>query len=126
MAALTPGPKTPGLKGPKVQNPAPASNNQQPTNSKKQLAFKRAPSPKAALHNITNKSAAPEENKKGSFKPYKGKVQPWNAKETLQKRQQMANRELGGKNIKEKQMSVIKGVRLNKRTELMMQRRNLK
>ena len=125
MAALTPGPKTPGLKGPKVQNPAPASNNQQPTNSKKQLAFKRAPSPKAALHNITNKSA-PEENKKGSFKPYKGKVQPWNAKETLQKRQQMANRELGGKNIKEKQMSVIKGVRLNKRTELMMQRRNLK
>jgi len=63
---------------------------------------------------------------KQPFKPYTGKVQPLNKTSTLKTHQQKANRALGGQNIKEKQMSIIKGVRMNKRMELMLQKRNLK
>ena len=64
--------------------------------------------------------------KPSTFKPYTGKVQPLNKTSTLKTHQQKANRALGGQNIKEKQMSIIKGVRMNKRMELMLQKRNLK
>ena len=39
--------------------------------------------------------------------------------------QKMTNRALGGEDAKKKQLSVIKGVRMNKRMELMLQKRNL-
>jgi hypothetical protein len=35
-------------------------------------------------------------------------------------------KKVGGKNVKDRQMSHIKGVRMNKRMELMLQKRNVK
>ena len=70
------------------------------------------------LDNITNKNET-------KYKPHLGKIKPWNPKETQLERQKMANRALGGEGVKKKQMSVIKGVRLNKRTELMLQKRKI-
>ena len=70
------------------------------------------------LDNITNKNES-------KYKPHLGKIKPWNPKERQLEKQKMANRALGGEGVKKKQMSVIKGVRLNKRTELMLQKRKI-
>ena len=70
------------------------------------------------LDNITNKNDS-------KYKPHLGKIKPWNPKERQLEKQKMANRALGGEGVKKKQMSVIKGVRLNKRTELMLQKRKI-
>ena len=70
------------------------------------------------LDNITNKNDS-------KYKPHVGKIRPWNPKDSQLERQKMANRALGGEGVKKKQMSVIKGVRLNKRTELMLQKRKI-
>ena len=150
MAALTPGkPKTattasPSKKAAPITQVSKANFNFTQSAhdaSKKPFVFKASrpkvgsttPKTNKILQNITNnkatpgsagKKAAKEDSKVGGYKPYAGKMKPWNAKDTLKSRQQMANRALGSRNVKEQQMKVIKGVRMNKRMELMMQRRN--
>lgn len=102
-----------------------SSGNSSQNSQKKPFVFKAnsisSPATNKVLHNITNSSP----DKKTSYKPYTGKLKPWNPKETLKERQQMANKTLGNKTVKEKQMTFIKGVRLNKRTELMLQKRRM-
>ena len=102
------------------------------TTSKKPFVFKaknpNPNSPKAKiLNNITNKKA--NEGQTAGFKPYTGKVKPLpkplSTKDSLKIRQEMAKK-VGGKNVKDRQMSHIKGVRMNKRMELMLQKRNVK
>jgi len=106
-----------------------------PTTSKKPFVFKankpKVETPKGGnkiLNNITNKAIGDKkanESQTAGYKPYTGKVKPWNAKDSLKNRQEMAKK-VGGKNVKEQQMSHIKGVRMNKRMELMLQKRNIK
>ena len=102
------------------------------TTSKKPFVFKaknpNPNSPKAKiLNNITNKKA--NEGQTAGFKPYTGAVKPLpkplSTKDSLKNRQEMAKK-VGGKNVKDRQMSHIKGVRMNKRMELMLQKRNVK
>ena len=101
------------------------------TTSKKPFVFKakaKPNSPKAKiLNNITNKKT--NEGQTTEFKPYTGKVKPLpkplSTKDSLKNRQEMAKK-VGGNNVKERQMSHIKGVRMNKRMELMLQKRNVK
>ena len=110
------------------------------TASKKPFVFKAntkttrpntTPKTNKILSNITNNKQPGNEEKQSEthkgYKPYTGRVKPWNAKDSLKNRQQMASKTgNGNKSIKEKQMSHIKGVRMNKRMELMLQKRNAK
>lgn len=128
VAALTPGPKK------KPASPKPAASKFNPnikasinfvddasaSAKKKPFVFK-ASQPSASnskvLDNITNTKTATK------YKPYTGKVKPWNAKDASANRQQMGNKTASARNVKEQQMSIIKGVRMNKRMELMMKKR---
>ena len=136
MAGLTPGPNartksaiTPSKKSLVTEVSKVDFNfsgkDSQPS-AKKPFVFKATTAtPTKVLHNITNKS--PEEKKSiktGGYKPYTGKLKPWNAKDSLKNRQEMASKNMSLKNAKDRQMNVIKGVRMNKRMELMMQKRN--
>ena len=56
-----------------------------------------------------------------SYKPYTGKLGAWNPKKTLEERKALANKMAP----KAKKLDIIKGVRLNKRAELMMQKRGI-
>ena len=83
------------------------------------------------LSNITNASANSSSrfvikskgglNKPLSYKPHKGKLPEWNPKKTLAERKAMAAKV----SAKTKNGDIIKGVRLNKRAELLMQKRGL-
>ena len=83
------------------------------------------------LSNITNASVNASSrfaikskgglNKPLSYKPHKGKLPEWNPKKTLAERKAMAAKV----SAKTKNGDIIKGVRLNKRTELLMQKRGL-
>ena len=133
MAALTPGAKKAAnlkeLQGPRrsprdhtAKTVKASLNFGQP--SSKPFVFKagnQTSSSKPFVFNAGNQTST-----KQPFKPYSGKVQPLTKTSALKTHQQMANRAMGGQNLKQKQMSVIKGVRMNKRMELMMQKRNLK
>merc|ERR1712223_1286466 len=100
------------------------------TVSKKPFVFKgnnqklNLPASKV-FNNITNKASTTVGDKnvtegQTGYKPYTGKVKPLNAN-----RQEMAKK-VGSRINKEQQMSHIKGVRMNKRMELMLQKRNVK
>ena len=56
-----------------------------------------------------------------SYNPHKGKLGQWNPKKTLEERKALANKT----SCKPRKGDVIKGVRLNKRAELLMKRRGL-
>ena len=119
MAALTPGAKkAANLK--ELQGPRRSPRDHTAKTVKASLNFGQ-PSSKPFVFTAGNKTST-----KQPFKPYSGKVQPLAKTSSLKTHQQMANRAMGGQNLKQKQMSVIKGVRMNKRMELMMQKRNLK
>jgi len=133
MAALTPGAKKKPVTEPTRKSPrhlnvvtdlAKANFNFSPKikNPTKPFVF-NAKKTEKALDNITNKSEP------AKFKPKMGKINPWNPKhsqlEKQKERQKMANRALGGEDAKKKQLSHIKGVRMNKRMELMLQKRKL-
>merc|ERR1711981_744640 len=109
MAALTPGAKKKPVTEPTRKSPrhlnvvtdlAKANFNFSPKikNTTKPFVF-NAKKTEKALDNITNKSEP------AKFKP------------------KMANRALGGEDAKKKQLSHIKGVRMNKRMELMLQKK---
>ena len=117
MAALTPGKPLTAKKADLKNQAGPRRSPRE--HVKTSLNFGQSSS-KPFVFKAGNKTSA-----KQSFKPYTGKVQPLAKTSSLQKHQQMANRAMGGQTIKEKQMSVIKGVRMNKRMELMMKKRNL-
>merc|ERR1712156_4298 len=99
------------------------------TVSKKPFVFKgnnqklNSPANKV-FNNITNKASTVGDKKvtegQTGYKPYTGKVKPLAAN-----RQEMAKK-VGSRINKEQQMSHIKGVRMNKRMELMLQKRNVK
>jgi len=103
------------------------------TENKKTFVFNASKNQKSdqALDNITNKSQKqpqPQEKSKtenNKYKPHAGKIQAWHPKASQMAKQKMANRALGGEDAKKKQLSVIKGVRMNKRMELMLQKRNI-
>ena len=105
------------------------------TNAKKTFVFnatKNQQKSDQALDNITNKSQPKHQPLKeksktenNKYKPHTGKLQPWHPKASQLAKQKMTNRALGGEDAKKKQLSVIKGVRMNKRMELMLQKRNL-
>ena len=56
-----------------------------------------------------------------SYRPYTGKVGQWNPKKTLEERKALANKTVP----KTKKGEIIKGVRLNKRAELLMKKRGI-
>ena len=56
-----------------------------------------------------------------TYKPYTGKVGQWNPKKTMEERKAQANKTAP----KTKKGEIIKGVRLNKRAELLMRKRGL-
>ena len=56
------------------------------------------------------------------YKPYTGKLGQWNPKKTFEERKALANKTA----YKTKKGEIIKGVRLNKRAELLMKRRCIK
>jgi hypothetical protein len=53
------------------------------------------------------------------YKPYTGKLGQWNPKKTFEERKALANKTA----YKTKKGEIIKGVRLNKRAELLMKKR---
>ena len=55
------------------------------------------------------------------YKPYTGKVGQWNPKKTMEERRALANKTA----LKSKKEEIIKGVRLNKRAELLMKKRGI-
>ncbi len=92
------------------------------SDAKKPFTFTaRSETPQKKLSNITNKKPATASEAVGGYRPYTGKVKPWNPKKKMMERQQMANKTLA----KSRSTTTIKGVRLNKRTELMLQKRRL-
>merc|ERR1712141_482547 len=99
MAALTPGAKKAANQVKELQGPRRSPRDHPAKTVKASLNFGQP-------------------STKQTFKPYTGKVQPLTKTNSLKTHQQMANRAMGGQNLKEKQMSVIKGVRMNKRMEL--------
>merc|ERR1712226_554125 len=89
-----------------------------------------AKSETAALSNITNRKPQQQNvstlginRKQIGYKPKTGKLMSW-ADEQKKKREEMAAKTKFGKG-RENAKTVIKGVRMNKRTELMMKQRNL-
>ena len=64
----------------------------------------------------------PKSSKSIPYKPYTGKLGEWNPKKTLEERKALANRVAP----KTKKGDIIKGVRLNRRAELLMKKRGLK
>jgi len=150
MAGLTPGPKsqvkssaTTARKNLVTEVPKANFNfggKTETAANKKPFVFKAntktarpntTPKTNKILSNITNNKQPGNEEKQSEtdkgYKPYTGRVKPWNAKDSLKNRQQMASKTgNGNKSVKEKQMSHIKGVRMNKRMELMLQKRNAK
>ena len=116
-------------------------NQHKTTTPRKQFAFSATQNlknikPEKILSNITN---SPSFNKQTtisqndfnykhktvkpslSYKPYTGKVGQWNPKKTLEERKALANKTVP----KTKKGEIIKGVRLNKRAELLMKKRGI-
>ena len=84
------------------------------------------------LSNLTNSSTfnnSPSQNniikakssKSIPYKPYTGRLGEWNPKKTLEERKAFANKMAP----KTKKGDIIKGVRLNRRAELLMKKRGL-
>ena len=131
MAALTPGAKKAANQVKELQRPRRSPRDHPAKTVKASLNFGQPSTKKPFVSSQSSSkpfvfTAGNQTSTKQTFKPYTGKVQPLTKTNSLKTHQQMANRAMGGQNLKEKQMSVIKGVRMNKRMELMMQKRNLK
>ena len=131
MAALTPGAKKAANQVKELQGPRRSPRDHPVKTVKASLNFGQPSTKKPFVSSQSSSkpfvfTAGNQTSTKQTFKPYTGKVQPLTKTNSLKTHQQMANRAMGGQNLKEKQMSVIKGVRMNKRMELMMQKRNLK
>ena len=117
------------------------ANQQKTATPKKPFAFSATQNlknikPEKILSNITN---SPSFNKQTvisqnnfnykdktvkpsiRYKPYTGKVGQWNPKKTFEERKALANKIV----TKTKKGEIIKGVRLNKRAELLMKKRGI-
>ena len=115
--------------------------NQKPVNSpKRPFVFNakeniESAKPEKILSNITNSpllsnkvshyqnnsSRKLNSSKPLSYKPYTGKVGQWNPKKTLEERKALANKTAP----RTKKGELIKGVRMNKRAELLMNKRGI-
>ena len=96
-------------------------------------AYKEQKQENKILSNITNSSTfknsppqnniiKPKSSKSIPYKPYTGRLGEWNPKKTLEETKTLANRVAP----KTKKGDIIKGVRLNRRAELLMKKRGLK
>jgi hypothetical protein len=92
-----------------------------------------SPAPNKPLLNITNKSVAVASPGKTfdikaslakplNYKPYTGKLKPWEEKKKVVAEK---NGGLTFSAVKKKQQGVIKGVRMNKRAELLLKKRKI-
>ena len=80
-----------------------------------------SPSVNRIYHQQANLNRKQTSSKPFAYKPYTGKVGQWNPKKTLEERKALANKTAP----RTKKGELIKGVRLNKRAELLMNKRGI-
>jgi hypothetical protein len=125
------------LPQPPVTEISKANFNFSKVDTKKNFTFK-ANTPVKILQNLTNQSGGtPGSGKKFNlkaslskplgYKPHTGKLRPWDPKNKVAERQKMAEKSSGkaDQSAKSHQNSIIKGVRMNKRMELLLQKRKM-
>ena len=118
-----------------IRNPQETSNKNKPFKFNAKDVIISTKHENNILSNITNSSSvsihSPSRNnfdlkaslsKPLSYKPHKGKLGEWNPRKTLEQRKALSNKMA----CKTKKGDIIRGVRLNKRTELLMKKRGLK